>query len=78
MENLLLFLGVFSFLAYKAIRLLYQQKQIKEIVIYSSFSTIRVVMWIVVIFRITILTPLYALEFWMQSIIDIFSSFYSV
>ncbi|WP_152545163.1 hypothetical protein [Priestia flexa] len=78
MENLLLFLGVFSFLAYKAIRLLYQQKQIKEIVIYSSFSTIRVVMWIAVIFRITIPTPLYALEFWMQSIIDIFSSFYSV
>lgn len=78
MENLLLFLGVFSFLAYKAIRLLYQQKQIKEIVIYSSFSTIRVVMWIMVIFRITIPTPLYALEFWMQSIIDIFSSFYSV
>ncbi|KSU86408.1 hypothetical protein ACTHAL_004147 [Priestia flexa] len=78
MENLLLFLGVFSFLAYKAIRPLYQQKQIKEIVIYSSFSTIRVVMWIAVIFRITIPTPLYALEFWMQSIIDIFSSFYSV
>lgn len=78
MENLLLFLGVFSFLTYKAIRPLYQQKQIKEIVIYSSFSTIRVVMWIAVIFRITIPTPLYALEFWMQSIIDIFSSFYSV
>ncbi|MDT2047587.1 hypothetical protein ACR3I8_00290 [Priestia flexa] len=76
MENLLLFLGVFSFLAYKAILPLYKQRRIKEIVIYGIFSAVGMVMWVAVIFRITIPTPLYALEFWMQSIIDAFSSFY--